>query len=227
MNIWSSLISTLKGDSKEANESILDKKALSILDDEVRQTADGLVLSKKALSELIAKQRRAENNILQCQNNINEHENYALKALEKNDESLALEVAEKIVELEADKQQQITIQEGYASTAKDLKHMVKQAEFSLKRLKQQIDTIKATESVQRAQAAVTGRHNNSKQRMQTAQESLARLKERQVNKATRFEVEKELSAETRRDSLLEKLEQAGISTGSTKADDVLSRLKNK
>ncbi|MFQ3228950.1 PspA/IM30 family protein [Reinekea sp.] len=225
MNIWAQLIRALKGEQNEIGETLLDSHAIDILDNEVRVASVELKKSRDALAELMAKQVLANEQVEAVASAINEHENYALKALEKGDEDLALEVAEKIVSLEADKVQETSIRDAYQQSLKELQRIIKQAELNLKRLKQQVNTIKATESVQRAQAAVAARHSGSNKRLQTAQESLERLKERQSMKAARFEAVKATDGNARKDALLEKLEKAGIKTGSKDANDVLNRLK--
>ena len=47
-----------------------------------------------------------------------------------------------------------------------------------KRLKHQVDTVRATENVQRAQAAVAQRHSGSNSKLRTAMDSLERIKEK-------------------------------------------------
>lgn len=227
MNIWAQLIRALKGETNEVGETLLDSHAIHILDNEVRVASIELKQSRDALAELMAKQVLANEQVDVLVNSIAEHEGYALKALEQADDALALEVAEKIVSLEADKAQEMSIRDAYQHSLRDLQRVIKQSELNLKRLKQQVDTIKATESVQRAQATVASRHVGANKRLQTAQDSLERLKERQSIKTARFEAVIESDGHARKDALLEKLEKAGIKTGSRGANDVLNRLKNK
>jgi phage shock protein A len=226
MNIWASMISALKG-GEESSDALLDTKAIRILDKEILSASQELKASKDALTELIAQQKQSENVIAEQRSSISEHESYAIQALDQQDEALALEVAEKIVEIETDIQHQQDITDGYSSSIKSLQHVIKQAELNLKRLKQQVDTIKATDSVQRAQASIASRHLGNGRRLQTAQDSLARLKERQADKAARFDAEQQSAETSAKDELLEKLADAGITSGSTKANDVLARLKRK
>ena len=226
MNIWASMISALKG-GEESSEALLDSKAIRILDKEILSASQELKASKDALTELIAQQKQSENVIAKHRSSISDHESYAIQALNQQDEALALEVAEKIVELENDIQHQQDITDDYSSSIKSLQQVIKQAELNLKRLKQQVDTIKATDSVQRAQASIASRHLGKGQRLQTAQDSLARLKERQADKAARFDAEQQSTDSSAKDELLEKLADAGITSGSTKANDVLARLKRK
>jgi phage shock protein A len=226
MNIWAKMVSALKGEDG-STETNLDAKALDILDNEVRAVSNELKVSKDSLAELMAQRKQTENQIKTAQSAIETHENYALQALDKNDDTLALEVAEKIATLESDRQNLTEIAQEYQHSIKTLQRIIASGDANLRRLKQQVATIKATESVQRAQAAISARHVGQGKRAQTAQASLERLKDRQADKAAEFEALQETNETTKKDALLEKLADAGILTGSSGANEILDRLKKK
>ncbi|WP_197473737.1 PspA/IM30 family protein, partial [Oleiphilus sp. HI0066] len=96
-----------------------------------------------------------------------------------------------------------------------------------KRLKQQVDTVKANENVQRAQAAVAERHSGSHSKMRTAMDSLDRIKEKQALKSAQMAAASELAEDSSATSLQAKLEEAGIAASGSSADDILERLKKK
>ena len=102
-----------------------------------------------------------------------------------------------------------------------------QTEANIKRLKQQVDTVKATENVQRAQAAVAARHSGSSSKLHTAMESLERIKEKQALRDAQMTAASELAEESQDVSLQTKLEQAGIAIKGSSTDDILQRIKNK
>lgn len=108
-----------------------------------------------------------------------------------------------------------------------MREAIRQAEQNIKRLKQQVDTVKATENVQRAQAAVAERHSGSNSKLQTAMESLERIKEKQAHKSAQMKAATELAQETNEDHLQRKLEKAGIVSNGSSAQDILERLKQK
>lgn len=227
MNIWSKMITALRGGVNEAGEAIVDSQALRILDQEVRDAGEELKRSKDSLAEIMARQKLAEEKCKQLQKNIEEHEGYAAKALEKGDEALALEVAARIAEYENSLASERDAEQGFAQSVTKLRAAIEQAEKNIKRLKQQVDTVKATENVQRAQAAVAERHSGSDSKMRTAMESLERIKERQALKDAQMKAADEMSKTTGDDSLKSKLEAAGIGTSGASAEDVLARIKNK
>ena len=90
---------------------------------------------------------------------------------------------------------------------------------------QQTDTVKATESVQRAQATVAGRYTGSQSRVQTALDSLERIKQKHAERGARMESAAELAQSSSEDALDAKLRAAGITASAGNAQSVLERLK--
>jgi phage shock protein A len=221
------MITALKGGVNEAGEAIVDSQALRILDQEVREASEALQQSKNSLAEIMARQKVAQERCGQLKTRIEEHEGYALKALEKGDEGLAHEVAERIADLENQRVQEAESADAFAVQAGRMRLAIQQTERNLKRLKQQVDTVKANESVQRAQAAVAERHSGSHSKMRTAMDSLERIKEKQALKTAQMEAASELAEQTSDVSLQAKLEAAGIAPGGSSANDILERLKTR
>lgn len=227
MNIWSKMMTALKGGVNEAGEAVVDSQALRILDQEVREASHALQDSKNSLAEIMARQKVAEEKCSGLKKQSQEHEGYAIKALEKGDESLAHDVAQKIADIENQLALESEAAEGFKASAEKMRTAIKQTERNLKHLKQQVDTVKANENVQRAQAAVAERHSGSHSKMRTAMDSLDRIKEKQALKSAQMAAASELAEETSDVSLQEKLEKAGISANGNSADDILERLKKK
>lgn len=227
MNVWAKMITALRGGINEAGEVIIDSQALRILDQEVRDASEELKRSKDGLTTIIARQKLAEEKCSHLQANITEHEGYAIKAMEKGDEPLALEVAQKI----ADAENQLTVEKEsaaeFGASADSLRKSIRLAEQNIRRLKQQIDTVKATDSVQRAQAAVAERYSGSHSKLRTAMDSLDRIKEKQDLNGAKIKAASELAKESSSDSLREKLEKAGIAPSGSNAQEILDRLKKK
>lgn len=227
MNLWSKMLTALRGGINEAGEAVVDAQALRILDQEVRDAASELKLSKESLVAIIAQQKVAEQKVVALKESIAEYEGYAIEALNKADEVLALEVAEKIAELENQLAAETESVTGFSESSSNLKTAIASADNNIKRLKQQIDTVKATESVQRAQESVSQRYAGSNTKLQTAMDSLERIKEKQVLNAAKLQAAEELNADVGDQSLQDKLEKAGIAPQGQQASIVLERLKNK
>ena len=228
MNVWSKLLTALRGGVNEAGEAVVDSQALRILDQEIRDADSELRKAKEALAEIMAKQKLAAERVNKAAKVISEYEQYALKALEAGDEPLAKEVAAKIANLEAEQIAEREQADNYAESVAQLRKAVSQAEAHIKRLKQQVDTVKATESVQKAQMAVAQRYGGSQAKLHTAVESLERIKQQQAERAAKMEATAELAQASHADESLDaKLRAAGIVADDASADSVLARLKDK
>ena len=97
----------------------------------------------------------------------------------------------------------------------------------MKRLEQQVDMVKATESVQKAQVAVSSRHLGANSKMKTATESLQRIQEKQTMRTAELQAAEELAADESSDDLEKRLAAAGIKGSKVSADDELSRILGK
>jgi len=227
MNVWVKMLTALRGGVNEAGEAIVDNQALRILDQEVRDASEELKQSKDSLAAIMAHQKLSEEKSAKLKEQVVEYEGYAIQALDKGDDSLAREVAEKIADLENQLTVEVESGTDYAESVGKIRTAIQRAEGNIKRLKQQVDTVKATESVQRAQQAVAERHSGSNAKLRTAMDSLERIKEKQALKDARMSAASELAEETSEATLQAKLEEAGISPKNSSADDILARLKKK
>src|SRR5690606_12002812 len=139
MNIWAKMITALRGGATEGGEAIVHTQALRILDQEVRDATDELRQCKDCLAAIIARQAVAEEKCQQLREQITKHEGYATQALDKGEQALALEVAQKISDMEGQLSSEELSAREFASSATQLRDAVKQAEQNIKRLKQQVD----------------------------------------------------------------------------------------
>jgi len=226
MNIWSKMITALRGGVNEAGEAVIDAQALRILDQEIRDASEELNKSRDGLAAIIAQQKLAEENASTLKDDIKKNEGFILAALEKKDNALAEEIAIRVANYENKLESELDAAKKFKSQADMLRESINTAESQIKQLKQQTETVKATEAVQRAQKVVAQRHSGSNSKLRTALDSLERIKENQKLSAAQMSAAHELSQEIGETSLDQKLEAAGI-TGSTKAQDVLERLKAK
>lgn len=227
MVIFKKLVTALRGGINEVGESIIDSQALRILDQEIRDADEELRQAKESLANILAEQKLAEKQVESTKAQITEYEAYAIKALENNNEKLALEVAEKLSVLENQYENNKKQANYFAESVKNLRQTISQSEINIRNLKQQVDIVKATESVQKAQSAVAQRYGGSTAKLHTALDSLDRIKKRQEKAAATFEAKKELAATENPDSLDRKLEAAGIKAGNNNAASILARLKEK
>ncbi len=229
MSIWMKVVTAIRGGVNEAGEAIADNQALRILDQEIRDADSELKRSKDALADIMAKQKLGQKKVDGLAAKIKEYEGYVLQALAKNDEALAAEVAAKIAEFEQQMESEQALVTGFADSVAQLRKAVGHSEGNLRRLKQQVDIVKATESVQKAQMAVSQRHGGANTKMRTALDSLDRIKQQQEARSARMEAANELAndGDGAEASLDQKLKAAGIAGSTTSGADILARLKAK
>ena len=226
MNIWSKMITALRGGVNEAGEAVIDAQALRILDQEIRDASEELNKSRDGLASIIAQQKLAEENVNTLKADIKKNEGFILAALEKKDNDLAEEIAVRVANFENKLESEADAAKRFKAQADSLRDSINTAEMQIKQLKQQTETVKATEAVQRAQKVVAQRHNGSNSKLRTALDSLDRIKENQKLTDAKMSAAQEMAQESSGTSLDQKLEKAGI-TGATKANDVLARMKAK
>ena len=227
MSIWARVATAVRGGVSEAGEAIADHQALRILDQEIRDADNELSKSKDALTGIIAKRKLADKKVAGLKSSLTEYEGYAMQALDKGDEALAGEIAGKIAGFETELMGEQGLAKSFADSEAQLRKAVAQTEANLKRLKQQVDTVRATEMVQKAQSAVAARHSGAGSSMRSALDSLDRLKTKQAERTAKFEAASELAQSTEEISLEDKLKAAGIVGGGASGGDVLARLKAK
>lgn len=227
MSIWSRVATAVRGGVSEAGEAIADHQALRIVDQEIRDAEGELKKSKEALTSIIAKRKLSDKKVDSLKSSLTEYEGYAMKALDKGDDELAGEIADKIAGLETELMAEGGAAKSFLDSESHLRKTVGQTEANLKRLKQQVDTVKATEIVQKSQAAVAARHSGAGSGMRSALDSLERLKTKQAERAAKFEAASEIAESTEEAGLDAKLKAAGIVGGGASGGDVLARLKAK
>ncbi|MFP2768955.1 PspA/IM30 family protein [Oceanisphaera sp. KMM 10153] len=228
MSVWKKLVTAIKGGANEAAEAVADSQALRILEQEIREAKQELRRSDEALTGIMAKRKLAKQKVDAIGASIAEYEAHARAAMTKDNKELALECAQRVAELKGEQDGEQSYVDQYATSELSLKNNITTAKSRLRQLEQQLDMVKATESVQKAQAAVSSRHSGANTKMTTAVESLDRIKQKQTQRQAELDVAAERAASESGDALEQKLKSAGI-TGSQSAgaEDELARILGK
>jgi len=226
MAIWTKIITLFRGAAHEAGTAVVDANAMRILDQEVRDAQNALLRSRDDLAKIMAQRKIANDKLNDKKAKQLEYSNYIREALARDNRGLAQEVATKLAQIEADIATEGKIIGDFDASISKLQVASRQAETVITRLKQQIDTVKATESVQRAQAALAAQHAGTGAKLGTALDSLERIKLRQTERAAQLEVAEEMGKITGEDGDLQRrLAQAGIVPGESSAESILARFE--
>ena len=225
MSILAKIFTLFRGTATEAGQAVVDRNAIRILDQELRDSTTELAKSKEALTQVMAQRQLSANRGSALLAKRKEYEGYVQGALAKGDENLAREVALKLSDVERDLQGEATNVQGLDTSITSLKTAIRNTETQLTRLKQQINTVKATEAVQRAQSAVSARHSGANSKIGTALDSLERIKLRQEEQSARMEAAQQLEHEVGDGDLQARLAHAGLVNDPSNVDGILERLR--
>jgi len=228
MSIFKKIMTAIRGGASELGETIVDANSTRIFEQEIRDAENHLTKAKRDLTGVMAQQMSANREVDRLKREVVEHEGYAMQAMEKGDETLALAVAEKIATLESELATQQQALDSFSGSADRLKDLVKKSERQVAEYKRQLSMVKTTESVQKATSAITDNFSSSNSKLLNAKDSLERIKAKQQKFDDQMKAAEVLESENSDKSLEAQLKAAGIGGGSDNtANSVLARLKAK
>ncbi|RKF15841.1 PspA/IM30 family protein [Alginatibacterium sediminis] len=219
--IWTAI----RGASNEGLEAVADSQSLRILDQELRDAKQELTNCDQNLTKIMAKRKLASNKVDALQSDIDTYTQHAIAASEKGDDALALECAERVAELEGQLSAEKEIMQSFLNSEASLKTNIAKAKSNVRHMEMQIDQVKATESVQKAQVAVSSSNIGANSNVKTALDSLERIKAKQQQRSAELAAAEELASEEDGGALDAKLKKAGIAPGaSASGSDKLAQI---
>lgn len=224
MSMWKQFVTLVRGSAHEAGQSVVDARALTILDQQIRDAGAAQAKARDDLATLTAKRRLIEKDIEALAAQQEKYEASARAAMGRGDMDLAREVAQRLATIEQElggKRPQVE----EMRTAEDrMRGIIKSGDGKIESLRREVDVVRANESVQQAQAAIAANTSGASSQLGSAADSLKRLKERQAVREEKFRASAELEDMRTGADLDAKLEKAGLLPGSSSADDILARL---
>jgi len=212
----------LKGHTNKSLEDAADTQALTILDQQIREAKQEIQKCGQSLHSIAAKRKMSQNKVASLQADIDKYTQSAAEHAESNRE-LALECAQRVGELENLKASEENILTSYLKNEETLKSNLSTAKNNLRMLEQQVDQVKATEAVQKAQVAASTHFNGGNSKVKTALDSLERIKQKQAEKDAALEAASELAELETGSDLDAKLRNAGGSGGGS-SEDMLAKI---
>lgn len=225
MNVLSKIFTAIRGGAREAGEAIVDANAVRIFEQEIADSKKHISKAKDSLTTVMAEKMQAARKMGVIKHDIAENESHVVKALEKGEEALALEVAEKIANLERGLEDQQQIRDNCAVHIKKLKAQVQSAERQINENERQLNIIKTTESVHKATSAINNSFIESGSKVINAKESLERIKKKQKMREDKLKAAEELNQGSYDKSLQDKLMEANITKSSNDGNAVLERIR--
>jgi phage shock protein A len=222
------IVTLFRGAAFRAEEEFIDRSALLILDQQIRDAAAGIERAKRALAVAIAQDEAEGKRLDTTLTRIADLEERAVAALNGGNEELAAEAAEAIAVMEADRD---SIREARATFAREigsLKSTVRKSSQRLAELQRGRRIASAAESVRRLKAGTGLTNSSGATALADAEATLRRLREKQFEDAAAADAYDALDNEPNPATVADKLEAAGFGTRTrSTAASVLERLKQK
>jgi phage shock protein A len=219
------LFALVRGHSHEAAEQVVDRNALVILRQQIRDCADAITAARRAVAVAIAQNEQEVTQYKTLVARIEDLETRATMALQAGKHELAREAAETIAFLEAERTASDQAQRDFITEIERLRRIVRDSERRLRDLQRGQRLAAATDKTQRLREAAPG---SSLSALRDAEETLSRLRSRQkqIDAAASAMAEMELSNDPA--TLSRKLAEAGCGAPiSASVDAILEKLARK
>lgn len=227
MGILKSLFTLGKSMVSQAEASLEEAQGVRMLEQHIRDAKNELDKAGKSRVDLLARVKLSNDKLKDLRERQSSLEKRALEALNQNvDAALVNDVAEEIARLE----NLITAEERVLANLEASREGVEKAVTAtaqrISQFEQQLEVVKATEAMQRAQQAVTTSTLGATTNVSTAADSLKRIQTRQAERQACLDAAAQLEKVTDGCDLDERLAAVGIGgTNKRSAQDVLARLK--
>lgn len=222
MSIFKRLITVVKGHVSGAGEAIADANALTELDQLLRECDNSLEAAKTSLTGMAAKRTLQDKKINVIKADIEKYTDGARRAKALENMSLARQAAEKVMSLQGDLKAAEDLRDQYNKAEQNIRDNIKALTVKKERMRAEVDTVKATEQMQKSQELLASSHANVNNSFSDASKSLERLKQRQAEKSARLEAAEDLDDILSGTSLDSEL--SALGGGKTDTDDFLSKL---
>ena len=226
MGFLTKVWAALRGVGNEAEEVFIDAQGIRILEQEIRDAKEAQENAKESLTDVMAEQLKMERQVEVTRKQLAEYDQAIRKLLEQGHESLAAETAEKIAEVEMELETEEAVLASYIEQVAELKVTILESDKQVKALEREVSIVKSTEAAQKAAELTAERFSGSNSSLQSASDSLKRIKERQQKRKDKMAAARNLAKETSSADLKDKLVSAGVIHSKANGKSVLERYKS-
>ena len=226
--MFKTVLTLFRGSVAAAGEELEDRSALLILDQQMRDAGAAVERSKRTLALAIAGDQQEGRRLDATNARIADLEVRATAALDGGREDLAREAAQAIANLEADRDAAMTARTLFASEITRMKRQVANAEARMTELERGRRIARASEAVRALRRGNIEAARPYESTLPEAENTLKRLRERQVEIQAAADALIELDAASGPLATAERLAEQGFGPRlKSTADDVLARLNAK
>jgi phage shock protein A len=219
------ILTLLRGRAFEAEQEFLDRNAIPLLGQQIRDAAQAIQSARRAVAIAIAQNEQEVEQHKIALSRIADLETRAIAALTKGNEKLAREAAEAIGWLEAECAASEKAQARFQTSIERMRSVVRASEARLRELHRGERIARANEQTQKLDRSAS---TSGLATLSEAEETLLRLRTRQQEIDTTAEALREMDAGTDPSAIIEKLAKAGCGAPLTPdADAILARLRGR
>jgi len=227
MSIWRKLDTLFRASAQEPVAKLVDANGIRIFEQELRDAEQAIARSKRELACLMAEKTRLARDNEHLKETIAKRERQATEALEKNEETLALELANLIAEdeplLERQQQQHSKLQQQENRLRKQLRESGR----ALKHFHSELRLARANRHAEQVTRQLRGHARGLSSHMEDLNQSVTRIQAKQAEAEDIEAALTELDSEQDNDNLDARLKTAGIDNGVSSAEQVLARLRSR
>jgi phage shock protein A len=225
MNVMRKIATAFRGSVRESAEVVIDANAIRIFEQEILDAEQGLARSKQQLAYVMAERVQLERVTAKLHEQVTVREAQTAKALETNNEALANELAEDILEKEAlinehkESSQELSVRE------RKLTQSLKGAAQQIKMFRRELSITKATESAHKASKIASHHTWGVVTNISDLHISLQRIKQKQQSIDDTSDAAITIENKIGENSLDIKVENAGLGSNTSDIQAVLARVK--
>lgn len=223
--MFKQILTLLRGRAFEAEQTFLDRNALPLLGQQIRDAAATIQSARRAVAIAVAQNEQEVTQYKTAQARIVDLETRAVAALEKGNEALAREAAEAIGWLEAECATSEKAQAQFSKSIERMRSVIRASEGRLRDLQRGERIARATVQTQKLDRSAGPQDLAT---LSDAEETLARLRTHQQEIDITAEALREMDGGTDPSAIIEKLARAGCGVPLVPdADAILARLRGR
>lgn len=221
--LLSRLFSIGKGKVNEAGEAIVDKNAITIFEQQLREAEADLAKAKDSLTSVMADKTIATNKLNDIKSREQTMLGHAKAAKEKGEEALMHECVQAVADAREEMATQQALVDQLTESASAIEAQVRQTEGNIRELKRRTNAIKANDRLLKAEKSLSKHSTGANGSVSSALDSLARIDEKQAHARAKIDAQREMS-QTPEEALNAKLAASGIGSTRHSTADILSEL---
>lgn len=221
MGLFNHIFTLFRSTAREAEEAVFDANRVKILEQNVVDAKTELSNSKEQRVKLLAKKKVEQELVTELSQQITSYEKKAVEMAEKQNMDLARKAVEKSMELKTQLATHQASLDAYTNGEAKIAEKITKAERQIGALEQQIEMVKASESVIKAQKAASVAVTSGDSSLKTAADHLEAIKKKQALEQASIDAAEQIHAESTGADLDAALASA---SSSSSVDDELNRL---